>query len=171
MPFHILGTMPINMDNIEYISSSESDFDSNSESRVMPITELAIQRPQRRRLGINSIFYHRPVAQALYEKWSTETAVMFASASAANGGSKPKPPRKLQVRSQSSSSDASPTPPLQRTTSSRTNLLTTFPYLPSAITTCALTACSILKSEPDSIHACQHDVEKLPRASGLYTYE
>jgi hypothetical protein len=111
MPFHILGTMPINMDNIEYISSSESDFDSDSESRVMPITELAIQRPQRRRLGINSIFYHRPVAQALYEKWSTETAVMFASASAANGGSKPKPPRKLQVRSQSSSSDASPTLP------------------------------------------------------------
>jgi hypothetical protein len=108
--------------------------------------------------------------QALYEKWSTDTAAMFASASAATGGSKPKPPRKLQVRSQSSSSDAS-TPPLQRTSSSSSKLLTTFPYLPNTITTCALTACSILKSEPDTIHACQHDVEKLLRASGLYSYE
>jgi hypothetical protein len=108
--------------------------------------------------------------QALYEKWSTDTAVMFAAASAANGGSKPKPPRKLQVRSLSSSSDAS-TPPLQRTSSSSSKLLTTFPYLPNTITTCALTACSILKSQPDSIHACQHDVEKLLRASGLYSYE
>jgi hypothetical protein len=114
----------------------------------------------------------KPVAatQELYEKWSTDTAFMFAAASAANGGSKPKPPRKLQVRSLSSSSDAS-TPPLQRTSSSSSKLLTTFPYLPNTITTCALTACSILKSEPDSIHACQHDVEKLLRASGLYTYE
>ncbi|KAF1832698.1 hypothetical protein BDW02DRAFT_570787 [Decorospora gaudefroyi] len=108
--------------------------------------------------------------QALYEKWSTDTAMMLASASAAIGGSKPKAPRKLQVRSQSSSSDAS-TPPLQRNPSSSSKLLTTFPYLPSTITTCALTACSILKSEPDSIHACQHDVEKLLRASGLYSYE
>jgi hypothetical protein len=108
--------------------------------------------------------------QGLYEKWSTDTAVMFAAASAASGGSKPKPPRKLQVRSQSSSSDAS-TLPLQRASSSPSKLLTTFPYLPNTITTCALTACSILKSEPDSIHACQHDVEKLLRASGLYSYE
>jgi hypothetical protein len=45
------------MDNIEYISSSDSDSDSNSELRVMPITELATRRPKRRRLGMNSIFY------------------------------------------------------------------------------------------------------------------
>jgi hypothetical protein len=29
----------------------------------------------------------------------------------------------------------------------------------------------MLKSDSDSIHACQHDVEKLLRASGLYSYE
>ncbi|KAF1945036.1 hypothetical protein EJ02DRAFT_339546 [Clathrospora elynae] len=109
--------------------------------------------------------------QALYDKWSTETATMLASASATIGGSKPKAPRKLQVRSQSSSSDAS-TPPLYRTSSSSSSeLLTSFPYLPSTITTCALTACSILKSDLDSIHACQHDVERMLRASGLYSYE
>jgi hypothetical protein len=111
--------------------------------------------------------------QALYEKWSTETAVKFASASAAINNSQPKPPRKLQVRSQSSSSSgttSASTPPLTRTPSS-TNLLTTFPYLPSTVTTCALTACTIIKSEPDSIRACQHDVQKLLRASGLYSYE
>ncbi|EAT79957.2 hypothetical protein SNOG_12659 [Parastagonospora nodorum SN15] len=34
--------------------------------------------------------------QALYEKWSKETATMFAAASVAIGGSKPKTPRKIQ---------------------------------------------------------------------------
>jgi hypothetical protein len=108
--------------------------------------------------------------QALYEKWSTDTAVMFASAFAASVGSTSKPPRKLQVRSQSSNSDASP-PPLQQSTSEPSRLLTNFPHLPSTVTTCSLTACSMLKSEPDSIHACQHDVKKLLQASGLYSYE
>ncbi|CAO2653002.1 Nn.00g024130.m01.CDS01 [Neocucurbitaria sp. VM-36] len=106
--------------------------------------------------------------QALYEKWSKETATALASASAATGGSKPKAPRKLQVRSQSSASDASSIPPRPVTSA---KLLTSFPYLPSRITTCALTTCSILKSEPDGIQACQHDVERLLRASGLYSYE
>ncbi|KAI4697812.1 uncharacterized protein J4E84_000945 [Alternaria hordeiaustralica] len=108
--------------------------------------------------------------QVLYEKWSTEAAVMFAAASAAAGGAKPKAPRKLQVRSQSSSSDVA-RPPLQRMPSASPKLLSMFPYLPSTVTTCNLTACTILKSEPESIHACQHDVEKLLRASGLYSYE
>ncbi|KAI4627443.1 uncharacterized protein J4E87_004006 [Alternaria ethzedia] len=108
--------------------------------------------------------------QVLYEKWSTEAAVMFAAASAAAGGAKPKAPRKLQVRSQSSSSDVA-RPPLQRMPSASPKLLSMFPYLPNTVTTCNLTACSILKSEPESIHACQHDVEKLLRASGLYSYE
>lgn len=112
--------------------------------------------------------------QALYEKWSTETAVMFAAASAATGGSKAKAPRKLQVRSQSSSSDASAPsqpPPLHRTPSSSPKLLSSFPYLPSSVTKCSLTACTMLKLEDNSIHACQHDVERLLRASGLYSYE
>jgi hypothetical protein len=108
--------------------------------------------------------------QLLYDKWSKEAAVMFAAASAAAGGSKPKAPRKLQVRSQSSSSDAS-RPPLQRMPSASPKLLSMFPYLPNTVTTCNLTACTMLKSEPESIHACQHDVEKLLRASGLYSYE
>lgn len=108
--------------------------------------------------------------QALYEKWSQETATMFASASSAVNGPPSKAPRKLQVRSQSGSSDAT-TPPLQRSSSAPTRLLSTFPYLPSTITICNLTACTILKSDTDSIHACQHDVEKLLRASGLYSYE
>lgn len=108
--------------------------------------------------------------QALYEKWSNETATALASASAAIGGSKPKAPRKLQVRSQSNASDASPPATSPRPVTSA-KLLTSFPYLPSRVTTCSLTACSILKSEPDGIQACQHDVEKLLRASGLYSYE
>lgn len=111
-----------------------------------------------------------PKIQMLYEKWSNETATLFASASAANGGSKPRTPRKLQVRSPSNGSEPS-TPPLQHMSSASSKLLSTFPFLPSTITTCNLTTCTILKSEVDSIHACQHDVEKLLRASGLYSFE
>ena len=79
-----------------------------------------------------------------------------------------KTPRKLQVRSLSSSQ----TPQIIPSASPMPNaLLTSFPYLPSTITTCVLTACTVLKSEPESIKACQHDVERLLRASGLYSYE
>ncbi|KAL6711045.1 Phosphatidylglycerol/phosphatidylinositol transfer protein [Coniothyrium glycines] len=109
--------------------------------------------------------------QALYERWAQETANMFASAASAINGAAPKAPRKLQVRSQSSTSDASSSPTLRRTTSSPARLLTSFPYLPATITICALTACAILKAEQDSMHACQHDVERLLRASGMYSYE
>jgi hypothetical protein len=116
--------------------------------------------------------------QALYDKWSKETATMFASASVAIGGSKPKTPRKLQVRSQSSTSTASQTsspsparPPISSTSSSTGKLLTAFPYIPNSITSCTLPSCKILKSDLDGIQACQHDVERLLRASGLYSYE
>lgn len=113
--------------------------------------------------------------QALYERWSRETATMIASASAAIGGSKPKAPRKLQVRSQSSTSTTNQSsgsrPPLSSVPSSTMKLLTSFPYLPSSITTCVLPSCLLLKSDDEGIHACQHDVEKLLRASGLYSYE
>lgn len=108
--------------------------------------------------------------QALYEKWSKDAATMFASASAATGGSKPRTPRKLQVRSQSGSQSSSSIPTLASTSTSP-KLMTSFPYFPTTITICKLTACTILKSEPDSIYACQHDVERLLRASGLYSYE
>ncbi|KAH7072485.1 hypothetical protein FB567DRAFT_204121 [Paraphoma chrysanthemicola] len=115
--------------------------------------------------------------QILYEKWSLETATLFANANAAIGGSKAKTPRKLQVRSQSSTSSSgqsqSPNPPPHptRTSSNTARLLSTFPYLPATITTCVLPSCVILKSDTDGIHACQHDVERLLRASGLYSYE
>ncbi|KAF1913152.1 hypothetical protein BDU57DRAFT_481770 [Ampelomyces quisqualis] len=116
--------------------------------------------------------------QALYEKWSRETATMFASASVAVGGSKPKTPRKLQVRSQSSTSTSSQSstpsparPSMSSTPSSTGKLLTSFPYIPSAITSCTLPSCKMLKSDLDGIQACQHDMEKLLRASGLYSYE
>lgn len=117
-------------------------------------------------------------SQALYEKWSTETAMLFATASAAVGGSKAKAPRKLQVRSPSSNSTTSeqsaspsPRPSPARFQTVGTKLLTSFPYLPSDLTTCILPSCIVLKSDPDGIHACQHDVERLLRASGLYSYE
>lgn len=113
--------------------------------------------------------------QALYERWSRDTATMFASASAAIGGSKPKAPRKLQVRSQSASSSTSQSsssrPPLPSPLSSTGKLLKSFPYLPNSITTCNMLSCEVLKADEESIHACQHDVEKLLRASGLYSYE
>ncbi|EMD88162.1 hypothetical protein COCC4DRAFT_63722 [Bipolaris maydis ATCC 48331] len=108
--------------------------------------------------------------KALYEKWSAETASMFAAAAAAaSAGPKQKTPRKIQVRSQSTSSDTPP--PLHRLPSSSPKLFTMFPYLPGSLTTCALPACKMLKLEENSIHACHHDVEKLLRASGLYSYE
>lgn len=116
--------------------------------------------------------------QALYEKWSRETATMFASASAAIGGSKAKTPRKLQVRSQSSTSTSSQSassnstrPSFSSTPSYTSKPLTSFPYIPSTLTVCSLPSCVMLKSDSDGIHACQHDVEKLLRASGLYSYE
>ncbi|KAA8622367.1 hypothetical protein PtrSN002B_004577 [Pyrenophora tritici-repentis] len=111
--------------------------------------------------------------QPLYTKWSTETAVLFATASASTGGSKAKAPRKLQVRSVSSSSDtsSSPSPSPGGKNQGKSQLLSQFPYLPAAVTTCSLTACTILKAQDASIHACQHDLERLLRASGLYSYE
>lgn len=117
-----------------------------------------------------------PRTQLLYEKWSKDTAIVFASASSCLSEPKPKqPPRKLQVRSasQSSSLDAAtpPMPPLTRAPSTEPKLLTSFPYLPSTLSTCTLATCRLLKSEANSIHACQHDVERLLRASGSYSYE
>lgn len=133
-----------------------------------------------------------PTTQVLYNQWSRTTATTLAAALAAlnasqgpapsspvpNGPSSSSPvrpkPRKLQVRSSSSttttssslpSPDPSPTPPATAA------FLTTFPYLPRAMTICALPSCERLKSEPLSIKACRHDVEVMLRASGLYEYE
>lgn len=118
--------------------------------------------------------------QALYEQWSKETAGRLASALAAIGTpSSPTPtspamdiplrpkPRKIQIRSQSDMHE----PPIQMTPSAPATLLGAFPYLPPAITICALPSCELLKSDPLGIKACRHDVEALMRASGLYSYE
>ena len=117
--------------------------------------------------------------QALYEKWSRDTSMKFASALAAIGTPsspslsphsdiplRPKP-RKLQVRSQSDTQS----PSSSTSASASTSLLVAFPYLPPAVTTCALPSCELLKSDPLSIKACRHDVEVLMRASALYCYE
>lgn len=118
--------------------------------------------------------------QALYEKWATETASVFASALAARSQATPSPPtnakgtparprapKKLQIRSQSSRAGI----PATSSTSSNAKLLTTFPHPPAALTTCALPACTPHKSDPAGLRACKHDVERLLRASGLYSYE
>jgi hypothetical protein len=118
--------------------------------------------------------------QALYEQWSKDVASRLASALAAIATpSSPPPssspsdipfrpkPRKLQVRSQSN-----PQPPSIPTAAPATaKLLVAFPYLPPAVTTCAIPSCELVKSDPLSIKACRHDVEMFLRASGLYSYE
>lgn len=123
-----------------------------------------------------------PVTQALYEQWSKETASLLASALAAIGTPTSPPPtspdgtlplrpkpRKLQVRSQSSTHSSPHSIPMSP--DSPAGLLLAFPYLPPAITTCSLPSCELVKSEPESIKACRHDVEAMMRSSGLYSYE
>lgn len=120
--------------------------------------------------------------QALYEQWSKDTASRLASALAAIGTPTspiPSPtspindiplrprPRKIQIRTQSNVHQ----PSIPTTPSAPASLLVAFPYLPPAITVCALPSCELLKSDPLSIKACRHDVEMLMRASGLYSYE
>ncbi|PSN69506.1 hypothetical protein BS50DRAFT_572631 [Corynespora cassiicola Philippines] len=128
--------------------------------------------------------------QAYYEQWATSTATALASAlSAINNPSSPPPPsgtptpgsgksgrgpKKLQIRSTSSASKPSPTPTpasIPTPDPSAGKLLSSFPYLPPALTTCALPACVAAKAERDGIRACRHDVERMLRASGLYSKE
>lgn len=151
-----------------------------------------------------------PATQAIYERWATDTATMFAAALAANNSTtttsntptpSPSPlnataanpkraPRKLQIRSQSSTSStlSTPTPPysptlsptphpppshpsIPTTLSTNSALLTSFPYLPPSCTLCTHPICVAAKSNPAGLRACTHDVERLLRASGLYSYE
>lgn len=101
--------------------------------------------------------------QVLYETWAQETARIFASASLFLAGPQP--------TTLAYSNTSSLPPVLNRTPRSPPSLLTAFPYIPDALTTCTLTACTLLKADLDGMHACQHDVEKLLRGSGLYSYE
>jgi hypothetical protein len=50
-----------------------------------------------------------------------------------------------------------------------TNMLTTFPHLPMKVCKCTDASCKIRKEEEGSLRACQHDVELLLRASGMYS--
>lgn len=110
--------------------------------------------------------------KVLYENWAQETANIFASASLFLAGPQRKTPANPPVGSPSMTSGApSPSPALHCTSNSPPRLLNAFPYLPDALTTCPLVACTLLKADIDGVHACQHDVEKLLRGSGLYSYE
>jgi hypothetical protein len=112
--------------------------------------------------------------QAHYEEWATRTATVFAAALAARGGPAPK---KLEVRDPGQQRSDTPQsfdkePVLQSALNTPSpQLLTEFPYLPTALTTCILPLCASQKAHKDSLRACRHDVEKLLRASGLYSYE
>ncbi|OCK86045.1 hypothetical protein K432DRAFT_377144 [Lepidopterella palustris CBS 459.81] len=105
-----------------------------------------------------------PAIQAHYETWAAHCATIFAAAATASHvnhlSSPPSHPDKTSPANYPSSS-ATPTP----------SLITVFPYLPSAATTCTLPACVAAKAAPFSLRACVHDVETLFRGSGLYSYE
>lgn len=55
-------------------------------------------------------------------------------------------------------------------TLSKKRVLTTFPHFPVQILFCEEISCKIFKEEPDSLRACRHDVERLFRASGMYSH-
>jgi hypothetical protein len=114
-----------------------------------------------------------PATQALYEKWATDTATLFASALAATNGAK-RAPKKLQIRNPSQTFiPTSPSTSIPTSTNSvpRGRLLTEFPYLPKHVVLCGIPTCTVLKSDTEGLRACKHDVERLLRASGLYSYE
>lgn len=126
-----------------------------------------------------------PETIELYKQWSTSTALLFASALAATtpsqhpGSTSPSPsgkraPKKLQIRTQSSSAQVSQSDsngPTPTTAVPRQNLFTSFPYLPSSLAVCPLPVCALQKADPGGLRACKHDVERLLRASGSYTYD
>lgn len=104
--------------------------------------------------------------QALYEKWAKETVQALSSAQSALANLNLSPlPTTFSINSPSLSIST------DTNSSTPTALLTSFPYLPPQTTTCALPHCIVTKSTPHDIKACKHDVEKLFRASGLYSYE
>lgn len=105
--------------------------------------------------------------QALYKKWEADVASRFASAMAALHKERVKSPKKLEIRSKSSTASI----PTVFDADTRGKLLTEFPYIPAELAVCSLEACVATKSDPDGLRACEHDVERLFRASGLYSYE
>ncbi|KAF2125018.1 hypothetical protein P153DRAFT_300600 [Dothidotthia symphoricarpi CBS 119687] len=125
------------------------------------------ENPQADEQSSNGISSTKPDAatQALYEQWSAETSAKFTSALIAIANSQPKKLSQSSLHSVTLSINPEPPAPPSA------QLLTAFPYLPPSITTCALPACVVVKSNPDDIKACKHDVESLLRASGLYSYE
>jgi hypothetical protein len=105
-------------------------------------------------------------ARALYEKWAAEVATSFASALVAVGGER-KTPKKLEIRNRNPRASI----PTTVTTDTKAILLAQFPYLPSAATLCKKDACLLVKEDPSGLRACKHDVERLFRASGSYSYD
>jgi hypothetical protein len=114
-----------------------------------------------------------PATQALYERWATSTATSLASALAATNVDK-RTPKKLQIRSPSRTSiptTSSASIPISANSVPQGRLLTAFPYLPTNVTICRMSTCTSLKADTEGLRACKHDVERLLRASGLYSYE
>jgi len=107
---------------------------------------------------------------SLYRRWATKTAYDFASALAAKGtalaaeGAKGKLPKKLEIRSQ-----IPRVPPSN--VEGKGKLFTGFPYVPAAVRVCKQQVCELAKSDSTGVKACKHDVERLLRASGSYSYE
>ncbi|KAF2443195.1 hypothetical protein P171DRAFT_391327 [Karstenula rhodostoma CBS 690.94] len=112
-----------------------------------------------------------PATKAAYQQWSNSTNLLFASALAATTPTPKRTPKKLQIRSQSSTASTPQSTPSPSTAVPHANLLTSFPYPPSALTTCPLPVCALQKADPAGLRACKHDVEHLLRGSGEYGYE
>ncbi|KAJ4359911.1 Phosphatidylglycerol/phosphatidylinositol transfer protein [Didymosphaeria variabile] len=117
-----------------------------------------------------------PATKAAYAQWSNSTNLLFASALAAT--TPKRAPKKLQIRSQSStasipkSSTASPSQPRPTphsnpsTSVPHANLLTSFPIFPIRH---AMPSPNLRppKGDPAGLRACKHDMERLLRASGI----
>lgn len=169
------GTWAGSIDDINEIalSSFATNFfqlaNSRSKSRSNPNPQTNGFHAQANGNSKPQLLTPDPATQASYEKWATNTAKMFASALATNTGAK-RTPKKLQIRTPSQNSVPSSIPPVANS-APRVKPLTAFPYLPRSITICQLPICTIVKSDPKGLRACRHDVERLLRASGLYSYE
>jgi hypothetical protein len=108
-------------------------------------------------------------AQILYKKWAADVASSFTMAQAALAN-RTKTPKKLEIRSNSSPASI---PTTSINPSVQGKLFSQFPYLPSELATCALPLCTStsVKADAEGLGACKHDVWRLFRASGLYSYE
>ncbi|KAF2196686.1 hypothetical protein GQ43DRAFT_476097 [Delitschia confertaspora ATCC 74209] len=147
-----------------YFPNSEPGWKPQEASEFPPRSDSAKGQGQP-----NSIPEHckpNAVLQAHYRTWANSTATMITQALAVRNKHISE---KLDMRDRKRVDAASNNSFTENTLSPR--LLSGFPYLPEALTTCTLLHCVSHKSNEDGIRACKHDVERLFRASGLYNLE